>query len=366
MKRTSELSKEKSGQLFRGGIFAIWLIVLFGSMSIMLVYASQKTIEITDSAVEGKQQESNNQAGGTQNHPLSIEATPVQEMQFLIPLQGNVQADAVTVENRYMDKELWITIAGITTQAYTNKAITGRTAVIEEGYIEQHEGGVTLKFHVNDVYEYRTTLNNEFLTVGYHDPHELYKTVVVVNAACGGNENTDVAKAVNNAVSEEQELAVAVAKKLQQQFVHEEVKVYYVGLEDVEASNEKILEIVENVRADVYISLGAESDADADYGIAGYYNDTYYISGYGNVDVADALTRNVTIAAKNKAKGLLAADREDLLRQIDIPSARISLGSLRHEKEGKLLKEEQYRDKLAQGLCQAILEIHEVMHPAQQ
>lgn len=365
MRRTSELMKDKSGQLLRRGIFAIWLIVLLGSMSIMLVYASQKTIEITDSAIEGKQ-ELGNQAESTQTRPLSIKTTPEQEMQFLIPLQENVQADAVTVENRYMDKELWITIAGITTQAYTDQMITGRTSVVEEGYIEQHEDSVILKFHVSDVYEYRTTLNDECLTVKYHEPHELYKTVVVVNAACADNEGADATETVENTVWEEQALTVAVAKKLQQQFAHEEVKVYYVGLEDVTVSNEKILDLVENVRADAFVALGAESDIDADYGIAGYYNDTYYITGYGNVDVADAFTRNVTISSKNKAKGLFAVGQEDLLRQIKVPAARISLGSLRHEKEGKLLGEEQYRDKLAQGLSQAILEMHEALHFSEQ
>lgn len=94
------------------------------------------------------------------------------------------------------------------------------------------------------------------------------------------------------------------------------------------------------------------------YGIQGIYNENYFIPEFGNAQMADVLTRNVTIAAGNRAIGLLPASEKSVLQEIRIPAAQVNLGYLTNEQERTLLGQEKYQEKLAEGLANAILEVY--------
>lgn len=114
------------------------------------------------------------------------------------------------------------------------------------------------------------------------------------------------------------------------------------------------------VGADLYLEIGLSSDPEdaSVYGISGEYNDEYYIPEFGNLQWADCVTRQVTVAASNRAVGLFPATEEDVLWEIAIPSARISLGYVTNAAERQLLIQEDYQKKLAQGIAEAINEVY--------
>lgn len=128
-------------------------------------------------------------------------------------------------------------------------------------------------------------------------------------------------------------------------------------------SADERVRLAKEVGADLYIRLCACADAaDADaYGITGFYNDEYYIPGFGNTELADILTREVTIAASNQAVGLKAAGEESVLRLLKIPAAEISIGFLSNPKEAYLLGQESYQVKLADGFVSAIAKAVEAL-----
>ena len=64
------------------------------------------------------------------------------------------------------------------------------------------------------------------------------------------------------------------------------------------------------------------------------------------------------MAASNRAVGLFPATEEDVLWEIAIPSARISLGYVTNTAERQLLIQEDYQKKLAQGIAEAINEVY--------
>ena len=107
----------------------------------------------------------------------------------------------------------------------------------------------------------------------------------------------------------------------------------------------------------LYLEIGLSSDPEntSVYGISGEYNDEYYIPEFGNLQWADCVTRQ---AASNRAVGLFPATEEDVLWEIAIPSARISLGYVTNAAERQLLIQEDYQKKLAQGIAEAINEVY--------
>ena len=138
------------------------------------------------------------------------------------------------------------------------------------------------------------------------------------------------------------------------------MKVYLTRTEDTDVTKEARRQFADWVGADLYLEIGLSSDPEdaSVYGISGEYNDEYYIPEFGNLQWADCVTRQVTVAASNRAVGLFPATEEDVLWEIAIPSARISLGYVTNAAERQLLIQENYQKKLAQGIAEAINEVY--------
>ena len=114
--------------------------------------------------------------------------------------------------------------------------------------------------------------------------------------------------------------------------------------------------MIQEAGADLYIRIGAAENAAEEnvYGIQCYYNDEYFIPGFGNVELADIVTRAVTIASSNRALGLIPADEDSILKEIDIPAVQLSAGYLSNDRERNLLQQEAYLEKVAEGILNAI------------
>lgn len=91
-----------------------------------------------------------------------------------------------------------------------------------------------------------------------------------------------------------------------------QVKVYLTRTEDTDVTKEARRQFADWVGADLYLEIGLSSDPEdaSVYGISGEYNDEYYIPEFGNLQWADCVTRQVTVAASNRAVGLSRQQRK--------------------------------------------------------
>ena len=70
--------------------------------------------------------------------------------------------------------------------------------------------------------------------------------------------------------------------------------------------------------------------------------------------------RNVVTRISTRGNGLFAAEEKDILLQAaTIPAVVIKVGYASHPQEAELLQSEAYREKIAQGLYDAILAAYE-------
>ena len=93
-----------------------------------------------------------------------------------IPLPSSVGADDVSIENHYMDHQLFIRIKCDETDFYRSNALIGNRDCIKEGSFEETEEGVDLKFSVDNVYEYKTVLENRLpcdMEIIYNENNEI-------------------------------------------------------------------------------------------------------------------------------------------------------------------------------------------------
>lgn len=336
----------------------LWSVFGVCAMAIMIFTASRKTIIIAN--VDQEQVGISQHMGEDDSVPgkeLSLRLQDAPRDNFHIPLAKGVKAEDVVMENRYMEHELWIYIENVEKDFYENNAIYGDTARVQAGYFEKQKNGVILKLQMTGVYEYNSTMEGDNLTLVSYEPWEVYEHIVVIDPIGGGDNKGIVAGEVV-----EKDVALQVAKLLQKKMNTDACKLYFTRLSDEDVELERRAMLAKEVRADCYIALGISANEEQPqlYGIEGKYNDTYFIPEFGNVALADVLTRNVTIASSNRAVGLVPIEEsgEDVLSYVTVPAAEISMGYATNEQENALLRQENYQDKLAQGLAEAIAEVY--------
>lgn len=333
----------------------IWCVLCGGSMAGMLVVASDKTIVITDAAPEqsGFTAE-NNQAGSRQGTIMELRQDGNMKNQLCIPLESGTKAEQVIVENRYMEQELWIYIKKAGEAFYQQNTISGDVASVESCRYEVQDDGILLKLQMDTVWEYHNTMEGGSLKIAFSNPRDNYRQIVVLDLADGEDSGTAVEP------YGEKELALQIAKQVQKKVEQPEIKIYITGSEDGTISKEQKIKLVQSVEPDLFLQIDTleNSEDSSQYGIQSYYNDEYYIPDFGNVEWADMVTKEVTVAASNRALGLFPAAEDSILKELDMPAATISVGYMTNTRERALLMQESYQEKLAGGIAEAIQAVY--------
>lgn len=343
---------------------AIAGIVFFAvSMFLILYFGINKTIEIVnvaqDSVSAGKADEASEKA--LKNSLLFAQSGENTDY-LCIPLKPKTDAEDIVIENHYMDSELVIMIDDGTESFYRANELSGNRKCITGGYFEPTSDGLMLKLNMDGVYEYRTILENNNLYISFLSPRELYDKIVVIDPCCGGADTGKVTdEGEDGAALAEKDITLDVAKKLRDILSESGIKAYYTRMDDVNPSEEARVRLANETHADMYIILAVDSNSDgAVYGVSAIYNDEYFIPGFGSIELADTLLSNVAMTTKNKALGLIKAPIEAYtLRHATVPASIINLGCITNRQEAVLLKREDYRQKLAEGIYAAINEAYE-------
>lgn len=339
--------------------------LLFGmaTMAVMLVYSANKMIVIADVA----QDAADVQKDGQEDEPADsadadIKRLLLQEEEdrtnyLCIPLPAGLKAEKIQIENRYMEKQLWVFLQDISGSFYETKAVSGNLSQVAFGALEYQSQGICLKFELTDVYEYKSILENDFLYIEFVAPREIYDKIVVIDAGHGGEDH-----GWESGELTEKEIALDIVKKLKEKLDGTQIKVYYTRMGDENPTEAERIYLANTVKADMFISIHLnfnEKDSDL-YGTETFYNASFFIPGFGSVELADTLEREVVTGISGKGNGLFEAEPECFsLQNALVPAALLKAGYLSNKQEAVLLGREDYRQRIADGIYQAILKAYE-------
>lgn len=329
----------------------LWLLLGSMSMGIMLWTAAHKTVVISALSQEQGGLVTENQAERSHEMQLDMAEDRKAEREICIPLETGTKAENVVVENHYMERELWIYVQNGRKSFYREHQLTGDFSLVGNGICEAQNEGVLLRLSMKEILEYHSTLEEGTLKIDFVNPRESYDRIVVLDPVGGGRD-----RGVADSGCEEKNIALEVARQTAQLLEGSMVKIYLTRTEDTEVAQEVRRSFADWVDADLYLEIGLSADdaQESTYGIRAEYNDEYYLPDFGNVQWADCVTRQVTVASSNRAIGLFPAEEDDILWQLKIPAARISLGYVTNSSERQLLEQESYQKKLAEGIAEAI------------
>lgn len=337
---------------------AVFSVIFFVvSMGIIVYMSVSKVITI-----EGVAQDEVNEAasvtevktGEGAKETLVFELGEADSSYLRIPIPKGCKADDILIENHYMDKELWIFVPSTEKDFYVGNTISGNREAIEQGTFENKKEGIALNFRLTGIYECRTILENENLYISFLTPREAYDKIIVIDPAGGGGE-----KGIYSGTQTEKDITLGIAKKLKEKLDKSDIKAYYTRMDDVNSAEEERAALGNETKADMYIRIEVSEAVDTGtYGITAVYNGDYFIPSFGNVELADCLEREVTTSVKGKALGLVEAKEDGVLEELTVPAATIKVGYLSNSQEAILLGRDEYLDKIATGIYNAITKIY--------
>ncbi len=334
------------------------LLFFVAAMGIICCLSAGKVITIADVAQDEVQEvkELKDKVSQGQTKSLTFRLGDADTSYLRVPLPEGCKAENIIIENHYMDKQLWLMIQNVEEDFYYDNVISGNREMIAQGTFDVAADGVKLNFQLTGIYECRTILENNNLYISFQAPKEIYDRIVVIDPAHGG---MDAGHCVGGL--SEKDINLQIARKLKEKLDGGEIKAYYTRMDDVNPSDEERIALGNETRADMYIRIQVSASEDtALYGTETVYNRHYFIPGFGSVELADCLEREVVTSIKGKALGLLEAGAEDYtIEHATIPAAAISVGYITNAQEAVLLGKEAYIDKIATGIYEAIMKAYE-------
>lgn len=341
--------------------------VLFvaAAMSIMLYYAATKTVRVADLAQDevvrpSVQKEESAPAVPTKENEIAINRAEMNTNYFCIPMPESVKAEEVVLENHYMDKELWVSISAEQTKDYEmfyqTSAVYGNSESVTDGRLETQEDRVCLRFALDGVYEYRSIFEDHTLYVEFVPSKEMYEKIIVIDAAYGGEEQGVVVDGIRS-----KDITLDVAKALKTMFDESDIKVYYTRMDDSNPAAADRVELAAATKADMLIRIEVSGDENSKlYGTSAVYNSKFFIPGFGNVELADLLEREVVTSISGKACGLIeSAEADQVVNSATVPAAAIRVGYLTNGQEAILLQREDYIKRIAEGIYNAVVKAYE-------
>lgn len=358
------MQQERQNNLMKR-MAAYCLVFVATAMSAMLYYSANKIIVVADVAQDEVVQESaatENSAENTvvdKNH-IAIDRNSQNAKYFCIPLPADVKAEEVTIENHYMDRELWVSVArGDLDDCegfYETNGVYGNCESVTEGHFDVEKDRICLRFDLTGVYEYHSIFEDNTLYVEFMTPKEVYDKIIVIDPAYGLQEDGVQANGVSA-----KDITLEVAKAVKAKLDNTDIKVYYTRMDDSNPVAEKRVELATATKADMLIRIEVSGNENTKlYGTEAVYNSRFFIPGFGSVELADLLEREVVTAISGKANGLLEAGEEDVvISSATVPAAAIKVGYLTNGQEFILLQREDYIQRIAEGIYQTVMKAYE-------
>ncbi len=184
------------------------------------------------------------------------------------------------------------------------------------------------------------------------EPVDLNETVVVLDPLYGG-----VSMGTTAGSAMEKEINLAIAKAVRSKAEGKNYRIVMTRNADETMLTEERLAAIDTYGADYYVGIGMRTDMEdtSSFGMSAYYNDEFYRNGFENVDFAEVILRNAAVAAGTRALSLdSAGDEKVILHALDIPGVLLYAGTITNSSEASLLINEEYIEKIAEGIVSAL------------
>lgn len=319
------------------------------SMSIMVAYAENKTVIVTEDT------EDDAEATGivvASKWMINTDVDNGEEEGINVPFSFDITSKDVEVATRLSEKKVILSINSAKDNFYLYNPPKGNFEHVEKAYGEFDGDMVRITFELDHPMECKYSYSNREATLVFSDIVPFGGNVVVIDPGHGGTQN---GIKVGNLT--EQDIVLKIAKRVKELSEAKEYEVKLTREDSANLTTEERLEIAEIFGADYYVGLHLASDVEnvKAFGMYAAYNDGYYRKGIQNAEFADIMLKKACISTSNKGIGVFhAGDDEVILRALDIPATILYAGYMSNADELLLLSMDSYIDDIANGIIEAL------------
>ena len=173
------------------------------------------------------------------------------------------------------------------------------------------------------------------------------QTDIVLDAGHGGKD-----QGAGSADAVEKEITLAITKKTEDILKKAGYKVKLTRENDTFVELGERAEYANRREAKIFVSIHCNSSEDGEgNGIETFYSE---YKGEESRQLAQCIQEQVITHTKARDREVRTADYTVIVRT-DMPAALVETGFLNHEQERELLQQEDYQEKLAQGIAEGIM-----------
>lgn len=270
----------------------------------------------------------------------------------------------VSLEDLYMERSLKISILGLEDRSFSREGLyTGSkndSCLKKAGLVYDYEPASSSYTAVYEavldrVYAYQVYEDEKAIYIELWEPSELYSRILVVDAGHGGN---DIGTYSLDMKYYEKDINLNIVKYLKKLLDKERIKVYYTRLEDEKIYLNPRIDLANELKADLFVSVHCNSSDTAEargcevlYGTKNQKN-----LAFTSKDLAEICLNAMVKGSNLPNRGLVKGNDIHIIGKAKIPAALVETGFLTNEKDLEYLIEEKNQKEMAEYIYQGIME----------
>lgn len=282
---------------------------------------------------------------------------PTFDSQIRLELPLGVSGNDLEIIKDYVTQTIDIKIPYAGEEYVYDYPMLGSSDHIDNLTYESMQGYGVVEFVTDRVYELSTSYDSDYFYIDFLTPKEVYDKVVVIDAGHGGN----APGATKQGVSEK-DIDLAIVLKLKEIFEASEdqsIGVYYTRTKDENPSFENRVGLANKSDANLLISVHNNSTPSGRMssinGTQVLYDEMKSEDPPSSKGLAQICLEEVLAMTGSSDKGLVTGNEMYMIRNSDAPVALIEVGFMTNQTELNNLCSEEYQNKVAQGIYNAIM-----------
>lgn len=322
------------------------------AMSLILYVGSHKVVVVADDSQNTVQAQNDSRRNLEQNS-IVISDRVTDDQSIYIPVESSVTADGITIQTLDMYQKLEITLSGATADFFRSQQISGDVSALKNAYYVSDGKDIDIFLSFSDVYECNSRLSGNRLQINLQHPEQLYDKIVVLDDRTAADTGEDARHVIRGIATDVKKTLAAAG-----------IRVYETASAEDVISDKSVIFLTNHIPADLYIGIavGNAPGNRAKFGTYAEYNGVYFMPQISNAGFADMLERETVMAVKGKANGLSECRQDSILNSIQVPAAVLYAGYISSDMEAGLLKQDDYQNVIAGGICKAVQDAYSAMN----
>ncbi len=282
------------------------------------------------------------------------------------PFEGTF---SVTLQDLYMERKIQVFVSDLDDKVIVKSDITS------DGTMGEPLLGVTVSYQYNpdtflytaildiqldDIYAHCIYEDKQNIYIALLEPHQVYEKIIVVDAGHGGN---DIGAYTKDMKFFEKDINLKILLYLKEILDKEDIKVYYTRLTDEKVYLNPRLNLANDLKADMFISIHCNS---SEYKSARGSEVLYSTKHQKNLSIksdklASVLLEELVSTVNMKSRGIVNGDEIYIIGNAKVPVALIEIGFITNQEELKFLKKKKNQQLIAEGIYNGILKAYEEM-----